>query len=99
MYYTYLEDSINLNPVWAFTSEYDYYGYIYTDLLSTGVSLDYTSYGYGYYDGPYFNFITFTGMYGYVGSVTVSGDTIDWTIEDSYYGYDYVRNYYSYYLL
>lgn len=97
-YYTYLEDQVAWfrSPVMLYWEEYTYYGYVlYTDLFITGFAVDYTSYGGGYYAGPYWQFLSYEGM----GAGTVGEDypalVWDLDVRTTYYDY-YTYYYYTY---
>ena len=49
----------------------------YTNMFRTGVAIDYSSYGGGYYPGPYFATISYDGSP--YGTFTRTGDDIEWT--------------------
>ncbi|HNH49101.1 MAG TPA: MopE-related protein, partial [Myxococcota bacterium] len=97
--FTYLEDDILKNTGLGFQSTYTYSGYYgeysYTNLLRTTFSVDYSAYGYGYYEGPYSQFVAYDGSP--YGAATLVGNTLSWTYESVYYGVSYSNNlYYSY---
>lgn len=84
--FNFLESGIAKNPRLAFQEDYrytDYTGtyYHYTDVLMTGIGIDYSDYGYGYYAGPYWQFIAYDGAaYGTVDNgVTGAGGDLSWT--------------------
>ena len=94
-----LEDTVVKNSLLAFQASYtysSYYGeYTYNNVLLTGVSIDYTSYGYGYYEGPYWFKVAYDDSA--YGSVTVNGNDVSWSFDSVYYGTDYTNNIYSSY--
>lgn len=58
------EDTVVRHPVLAFWDEYILVDgdveYVYYDVLANGVAVDYSAYGYGYYPGPYWQFLAWT---------------------------------------
>lgn len=100
---TWVDSAVYKNPMMVFFSEFsetDEYGYTteYTNLLRTGVAIDYSDYGYGYYPGPYFGNVVADELD--VGSATwTAGDadgegTLEWTW--TYSSDETERNYFNY---
>ena len=89
--HTWTETAIYKNPLmmfWSTKSEEDaYYNVVeFANLLRTGVSVDYSDYGYEYYPGPYFGTVAYDGAE--TGSARLTDDagigTLEWDFTDSY---------------
>ena len=97
---TWVESNIYKNPLmmfWSEKTETDDYGYTssFTNLLRTGVSIDYSDYGYGYYPGPYFGTVAYDGAEtGEAVLTTGEVDSLSWTFADTYE--EQARNYFEY---
>ncbi|MBN1335108.1 MAG: hypothetical protein JXB39_04050 [Deltaproteobacteria bacterium] len=82
-------------PVLAYWDAYTYAGYdFYTHLLVLGYAVDYTSYGGGYYPGPYWSLLAYDGHP--YGSADIDYPALLWDIGYTTDVYDYYYNYYTY---
>ena len=75
---TFTETEIYKDPVLAFFPTYAGPYADYADVLMNGVAYDYSAYGYGFYEGPYWQTLHFDGSE--TSTYSRTGDDIAWTL-------------------
>ena len=76
-YLSYIDAGVYTNMLMAHMASYSGSYGSYSDVFATGFAVDYSSYGYGYYPGPYWFMLSYDGSS--TGSFRRTGDDIEWT--------------------